>query len=83
MKQKDIALIVIIAFISAVVSFVVSGRIFVTPANRQQQVEVVDVIRSDFTPPSSKYFNSSSIDPTQLVTIGNNNNQNPFSAQSQ
>lgn len=81
MKQKDIALIIVIAFISAIVSFVVSGKIFVTPKNRQQQVEVVDVINSAFQPPSSKYFNSSSIDPTQLVTIGNNNNQNPFSAQ--
>lgn len=83
MKQKDIALIIVIAAISAVISFVISGKIFVTPANRQQQVEVVDVINSNFQPPSNKYFNSQSIDPTQLVTIGNNNNQNPFSGTTQ
>lgn len=78
MKQKDIALIIVIAFISAIFSFFISGKIFVTPKGRQQQVQVIDVIKSDFVPPSTKYFNKDSIDPTQLVTIGNNNNQNPF-----
>ncbi|MFA5004240.1 MAG: hypothetical protein WC498_03140 [Candidatus Saccharimonadales bacterium] len=79
MKQKDIALIIVIAAISAVLSFIISGRIFVTPANRQQKVEVVDAISPAFETPSTKYFNKDSINPTQLVQIGNNNNQNPFS----
>jgi hypothetical protein len=78
MKQKDIALIIVVAFFSAIFSFIASNKIFVTPANRQQKVEVVDTIQADFQSPSTKYFNSSSIDPTQLVTIGDNNNQNPF-----
>jgi hypothetical protein len=77
-KQKDIALIVLIAGISAVVSFVVSNKLFVTPANRQQQVEVVDVIDPSFTTPNNKYFNSNSIDPTQNSQLGTNNNENPF-----
>jgi len=80
-KQKDLALIIVIAFISGVVSFFVSNKIFVTPANRQQQVDVVDQINPSFQTPSSKYFNSSSIDPTQESQIGNNNNQNPFNGQ--
>jgi len=79
MKQKDVALIIVIAFISAVVSFVVSNKLFVTPSNRQQQVEVVDPINSSFETPDSKYFNSSSVDPTQSSSAGNGNNQNPFS----
>jgi len=83
MKQKDIALIIVIAFFSAIISFVISGKIFVTPANRQQKVEVVDVINSQFQTPSTKYFNTSSINPTQLVQVGGNNNQNPFNAKSQ
>jgi len=77
-KQKDIALIVLIAGISAVASFVVSNKLFVTPANRQQQVEVVDVIDPSFTTPNNKYFNSNSIDPTQNSQLGTNNNENPF-----
>lgn len=83
MKQKDIALIIVIAFISAVISFVVSGKIFVTPANRQQKVEVVDAIDSNFATPSTKYFNDKSVDPAQVIQIGNNNNQNPFSGSGQ
>jgi len=80
MKQKDLTLIIVIAFISAIVSFIVSTRLFVTPANRHQNVPVVDSINSTFTKPSSKYFNDKSIDPTQQVQISNNANQNPFSA---
>lgn len=82
MKQKDVALIIVIAFLSAIVSFLISGKLFVTPANRQQKVEVVDVVESSFRQPSSKYFNKDAIDPTQFVQIGVNNNQNPFSPQS-
>jgi hypothetical protein len=83
MKQKDIATLIVIAFFSAIASFILSGKIFVTPANRQQKVEVVDVIDSNFQTPSSKYFNTNSIDPAQLVQIGDNNNQNPFNAKGQ
>jgi hypothetical protein len=81
MRQKDIALIIIVAFISAVISFAVSNKIFVTPANRQQQVQVVDKIDPSFQALDTKYFNSNSIDPTQNSPIGVNNNQNPFSGQ--
>lgn len=83
MKQKDIALIIVIAFISAIVSFFVSNKIFVTPANRQQKVEVVDRITPDFQPLDKKYFNGSSIDPTQTSQIGVDSNQNPFNGGSQ
>jgi hypothetical protein len=83
MKQKDVVLIVVIAFISAIISFVVSGKIFVTPKNRQQQVVTVDSISSLFQPPSTRYFNAQSVDPAQLVEIGSNNNQTPFNSSSQ
>ncbi len=78
MKQKDIALIIILVFISGVLSFVVSGMVFGKPSTHNQQAEVVDVITSDFSLPSSKYFNNNSVDPTQLIQIGNSNNPNPF-----
>jgi hypothetical protein len=78
MKQKDIALIAVIAIISGVISFMVSGWIFAKPADRKQKAEVVDVIASDFSLPDSKYFNPHAIDPTQLIQIGDSNNPNPF-----
>ena len=80
MKQKDIALIIVIVFISALISFFVSKTIFSSPKNRQQQVEVVQPITADF--PEARqvhYFNSSAFDPTQLITIGQNANPDPFS----
>lgn len=79
MKQKDIALIIVIAVVAAVVSFVASGIIFVTPSNRQQKVEVAPVITSNFPTLSTKYFNSKSIDPTQTIQIGTSTNPTPFS----
>jgi len=82
MKQKDVILIIVIAFVSAVLSLVLSNMIFASPKNRQQTIEVVDAITSDFPTPDSKYFNNNAVDPTQLIQIGNNNNQTPFNGQS-
>lgn len=80
MKQKDIALIIIVAFISALVSVGISKVVFSSPANRQQKVEVVEPISADFPQPDSRYFNDKAVDPTKLITIGNNTNPDPFSA---
>jgi hypothetical protein len=83
MKQKDIALIAIIIVVSAVVSLFVSKAIIVPAKNRQQQVDVVQPITANFPSPDKQYFNSNSLDPTQLITIGQNANPNPFSGTSQ
>lgn len=78
MKQKDIGLIAVVVIISGILSIIISGKIISTPSNRQQQVEVVQSISSNFNKPSSSYFNASSYDPTQIITIGPNSNSNPF-----
>ncbi len=83
MKQKDIALILVIAFLSTIISLFLSKAIFASPKNRHQQVEVVQPISADFPPPDSHYFNGSAFDPTKLITIGQNNNTNPFNSNSQ
>ena len=80
MKQKDITLIAVVVFISAISSFLLSKSLISSPKSRHQKVEVVQVITSDFLPPDARYFNSNSIDPTQVITIGQNNNSNPFSS---
>jgi hypothetical protein len=82
-KQKDIMLIAVLVIVSGVVSLLVSRFFFAKPADRQQQVEIVDVITSDFPTPPVKYFNNSSIDPTQSVQIGDNANANPFQTKKQ
>ena len=83
MKQKDVALVIVIAAISAIISFVVSGALFSSTPSRQQTAQVVPVISSTFTLPSNKYFNNQSIDPTQIIQIGPSNNSNAFNESSQ
>jgi hypothetical protein len=80
MKQKDIALIAVIAVVSGVASLIISGKVFVTPENREQKVEVVDVISADFDKVDPQYFNPQSINPAQVIEIGDNNNPNPFNS---
>lgn len=82
MKQKDIALILVIIFVSAIISLFVSKAIFGSPQNRQQQAEVVQPITSDFPKPDSRYFNPQAFDPTKAITVGQNANTNPFSSPS-
>jgi hypothetical protein len=78
MKQKDLALIIVIVVISGIISLVLSNMLFASSADRQQEVAVVQPINSNFSVPSTKYFNAKSIDPTQTILIGNANNSNPF-----
>ena len=80
MKQKDLALIVVVIIISGVISVFVSNALFASPKNRQQKVDVVKPISSSFTAPDKRYLNSQSIDPTILIIIGNNANANPFNS---
>lgn len=78
MKQKDVALIIIIAAISAGLSFGVSQLVFSSAQPGQQKAAVVDAITTDFATPDSKFFNSQSIDPAKLIQVSPSNNQNPF-----
>ncbi len=78
MKQKDIVLIVVIVFISAIISLFVSNEIFASPAKRQQEVENVQPISATFNTPDTTYLNSTSFDPTQPLNISQSTNSDPF-----
>lgn len=78
MKRKDIILIAGIVFVTGLISYFISNLFFAPPKDRKEQVEVVQPISTEFNMPDDKYFNSNSIDPTQPITIGENNNQQPF-----
>lgn len=77
MKQKDIAPIIVVAFVSAVISIVVSHMIFKT-SQASQETASVPSLSASFPKPDPTYFNSQSINPTQLITINNYHNTNPF-----
>ena len=83
MKQKDIALVLVVVFISIVVALIASRMIFSSPKNRQQKAEVVDVISPEFSLPPTKYFNTKAINPTQQIQIGDSNNPNPFNSKAE
>lgn len=78
MKQKELALILIIIFISGVASYFLSGMIFSSDDKKQQKAEVVQPITAQFSPPDTKYFNKDALNPTKLITIDDQSNTDPF-----
>jgi hypothetical protein len=78
MKQKDLAVIICAAFLSGVLALLLSSLLIKSPSNTNQTAEVVQPIVADFPEPDKKYFNSESIDPTQLIRIGDSTNPTPF-----
>lgn len=78
MKQKDIALIAVIVFISAIASFFLSNAVFGSSKSNTVEVEVVQPIVATFPEPDKAYFNDKAFDPTQTITIGQNANADPF-----
>lgn len=77
MKQKDIALIIVIVFISGVSSYFISNKFISSPKHDLKSAKV-EPITSDFSEPSTAYYNDKSINPTQLIKIDDNNNDKPF-----
>lgn len=77
MKQKDIALIIVVVFFSAVTSILLSN-LFFGPTSKDQKAEVVQPITSDFKQPDERFFNKDAFDPTQTITIEQNSNPDPF-----
>lgn len=83
MKRKDLLLIVVVIIISTAFALLLSSVLIPAPQKNLQEVEVVDAITDNFPPPDSRYFNDQSINPTQLITIGNNANPTPFNSKKQ
>ncbi len=80
MKQKDIALLIIVVFVAGVGSFFLSGLLFKTN-NLSEKVETVEPISAEFQEPDERVFNANAINPTQLIRIGDDSNKQPFNGQ--
>jgi hypothetical protein len=81
MKQKNIALIIVVVFVSGLASLFLSRLLISGDKNRREKVEVVQPITADFNEADKKYYNDKSIDPTRLITIGDSSNNQPFNKQ--
>lgn len=71
MKKTDIAMIILIASISALVAYFVAKAVLGEPSKETVKVKTIDTISSDVQPgPDPKIFNAQAINPTVEVTIG-------------
>ena len=77
MKQKDIAVILVVAIVAAAISLVVTQTLFGSN-KRDLTAEKVDPISSEFKGPDTSVFNQNAVNPTQLIQIGDSNKPSPF-----
>lgn len=78
MKQKDIAVIAVTVFFAGIFSYVICTNFIFTTQDQKQKVEVVTPIDANFNLPDKNIFNTDAINPTKLIEIGPNSNNQPF-----
>lgn len=88
MKRKDVITLAGVGLVAAVVSFVVAGMLFSTPAHRGTKVKIADPIITAFPdvkndPAYNSFLNTNALNPAQPVQIGNTQNTQPFNSGSQ
>lgn len=72
MKRTDVAMIIIVAAISVGVAFLVVGSIpgLSLSSDASEKVKTIDRYDSKIGDPNPEIFNSSAINPTVDITIG-------------
>ncbi len=73
MKNKDIASLILVVAITLFATWLIFGSFIVTDADQSREVEVVIPIDPEFPTPSKDIFNKNSVNPTELIRIGNQN----------
>lgn len=88
MKQKDIALLVAVAFFTAIIAFLFTTMVFKIPPNRSTKVPVAGSINATFPdikndPNYNTIFNTNALDPAVPLQVGSSPNNQPFSSGNQ
>ncbi len=78
MKQNDIALLILIVFVTIVASAIVGGKVIRPAENRSAKVEVVEKISGTFQQPDPAVFNDRALNPTKQITIGGSSGNTPI-----
>lgn len=78
MKKTDIALLAIIVIISLTAAYFVGRAVMGQTKQGEVQVEVVEPITSDITPPNETIFSKEAINPAVPINIGDSLNEQPF-----
>jgi ABC-type cobalt transport system substrate-binding protein len=69
MKKADIAMIILIASASILISYFVARAIFNNISSDTVKVKTIDKIEATITPPSDTIFNPEAINPSVEVQI--------------
>lgn len=82
MKKQDFLIIGLIVFFGAIVSIGIS-KLFIGGEQAIQSVEVVQQVSGEFPEADKRFFNKDAFDPTQTISINDNQNTAPFEATKQ
>ena len=74
MKKSDIAMIIFIASVSVMIAYFVAKALIGDTANQSVTVKTTDEITTNIDQPDPSVFNSSAINPTVQVIIGDQSN---------
>lgn len=78
MKKTDIAMIILIAGVSILVTYLIANSFpILKDVNKPVQVKVAEKISPEFEKVDSTIFNKDAINPTVEVIIGNNEQSQP------
>lgn len=80
MKKTDIAMLVLIAGISILVSALTLKSILGDPSEKTRNVQITNEISDSFTEPSKDIFNKEAINPTVQVFIGDGSDKKSSSS---
>ncbi len=85
MKRSNLTILIVVAVVSALVSFFVAGSLFNSPSKRTK-VPVVQALDPNFPdvkndPAYQLFLYPGALDPTQTIQIGNTKNAAPFNSQ--
>lgn len=78
MKKKDIGIIIGVAIISAILSYVISSTLFGGEDKYNLTTPIVQPISADFPATDPRFFNPQSLNPTRDIIIGGSTNTQPF-----
>lgn len=78
MKKNDLASIILIASISALVAWFSANAVIGEPKQDSLKVKTADAITSEIDPIDKRIFNSEAINPTVERSIGKSANSLPF-----
>ena len=78
MKKNDITVMAAVTIFAVIFSLVLSNLIFTPKSTKGLKAQKIDKVESSFQKPDKKYFNPESINPTQLIQIGDSPNAQPF-----